>query len=102
MLSSDTPEHQIIYDLNIARILIANGTYDIRYIPQPKKLVNLSDIVGLPEELLFCACDFGMEFYYMWERNWVERSNNMTFAMNNFNTRNAQIWDNTVGDHFSS
>lgn len=99
---TDTPEHQIVYDLEQPKIRASNGTYTIRYIPQPKKLVNTTDVVWLPEELLFCACDFGMDFYYMWERNWVERSNNMTFAERNFQTRSGQIWDNTAWDHFSS
>lgn len=100
--STESPTHQIIYDLEQPKILIDNGSYTIRYIPQPKKLVNTTDIVGLPEELLFSICDFWMDFYYMWERNWVERSNNMTFAQKNFEIRSGQIWDNTEGEHFSS
>lgn len=39
------PEHQIVYDLEQPKIIMADGTYSIRYIPQPKKLVNTTDIV---------------------------------------------------------
>lgn len=100
--SNEMPEHQIVYDLEQPKIIMADGTYSIRYIPQPKKLVNTTDIVWLPDELHFSICDFAMDFYYMWERNWVERSNNMTFATRNFEIRSSQIWDNTAWDHFSS
>lgn len=80
----------------MARIEIADSTYTLKYIPQPQELVNSTDTVGIPSELIESVCDYAMDFYYMWERNWVERSNNISFADKMFKERMSQIWDNTV------
>lgn len=89
-------DHEVLIDGEKRRVKAAAGTYTVRYIPTPTIPTNPTDVVKIPSELEESVCDYALEWYYMWEKNWVERENAITFADKFFNIRSSQIWDNTA------